>query len=427
MQQSIYPERPILLVDDEPMILLSFSTILRNSGINNFRTIKDSREVMQTLENQPVSAIVLDLSMPHISGIELLGRINESYPEILVIVATATDDIETAVACMRSGAFGYLVKPVEMNQFISTIRQALDTSLPLNEVSSIDKESRLVFLEATVQRLLRERIEWENKAYRLENKIAELKTNSNSVSDNTAQDKTFLRDFGELVRPFIHDIGRPLQAVEGWLRYLTSALSSFNIGGEHAIKVDDILSKCNEELKYIKRLTSKLSALSGKNPEIFSAVNINALICDTIHLVERRYPEITIGLEIDDSSLNIQADASSLEQIITNLAVNAAEACKERSAANYSPRIIIITKLSIEGKSIIIEIKDNGIGMQPDVTNHIYNLHYTTKKTGFGIGLYLTKKAVELHKGEIMCESTPYKGTSFIVTLPILMEDDNAA
>ncbi|MBI5632201.1 MAG: sigma-54-dependent Fis family transcriptional regulator [Nitrospirae bacterium] len=137
MQQPIYPEHPILLVDDEPMILLSFGTILRKSGVNNFQTIEDSRQVMQALEDQPVAAVVLDLSMPHVSGLELLGKINENYPEILVIVVTATDDIETAVACMRSGAFDYLVKPVEMNRFISSIRKALDISSLMNEVSSL--------------------------------------------------------------------------------------------------------------------------------------------------------------------------------------------------------------------------------------------------------------------------------------------------
>jgi len=137
MQQTIYPERPILLVDDEPMILLSFGTILRKSGINNFQTIEDSRDVMAAIEEQPVSTVVLDLNMPHVSGIELLEKINELYPEILVIVVTATDEIETAVTCMRSGAFDYLVKPVEMNRFISSIRKALEISSLMNEVSSL--------------------------------------------------------------------------------------------------------------------------------------------------------------------------------------------------------------------------------------------------------------------------------------------------
>lgn len=137
MPQTIYPERPILLVDDEPMILLSFGTILRKSGINNFLTIEDSRDVMSALEEQQVSVVVLDLNMPQVSGNDLLDKINQNYPEILVIVVTATDEIETAVACMRSGAFDYLVKPVEMNHFISSIRKALEISSLMNEVSSL--------------------------------------------------------------------------------------------------------------------------------------------------------------------------------------------------------------------------------------------------------------------------------------------------
>ncbi|MBI5847656.1 MAG: sigma-54-dependent Fis family transcriptional regulator [Nitrospirae bacterium] len=147
MQQTLYPEYPILLIDDEPMILLSFGTILRKSGINHFQTVEDSRDVLQTLENLQVSAVVLDLTMPHVSGIELLAKINQSYPEILVIVVTATDDIETAVACMRSGAFDYLVKPVEMNRFISSIRKALDISSLISEVSSLKQHLLIDSLE----------------------------------------------------------------------------------------------------------------------------------------------------------------------------------------------------------------------------------------------------------------------------------------
>lgn len=137
MHQNIYPEYPILLVDDEPMILLSFGTILRRSGINNFQTIEDSRDVMRTLENQAVSIVVLDLNMPHVSGIDLLEKINRDYPDTPVIMVTATDDLITAVACMRSGAFDYLVKPVEMSRFVSSINKALEISSLINEVSSL--------------------------------------------------------------------------------------------------------------------------------------------------------------------------------------------------------------------------------------------------------------------------------------------------
>jgi DNA-binding NtrC family response regulator len=137
MQQTIYPLLPILLVDDEPQILLISSVVLRTAGINNFTTVGDSREVMPLLALKDFSLIVIDLSMPHVSGHELLNEINSSFPQVPVIVVTATDDLDTAVDCMRSGAFDYLVKPVDMNRFLTSVKKALEMSALKKEVSSL--------------------------------------------------------------------------------------------------------------------------------------------------------------------------------------------------------------------------------------------------------------------------------------------------
>jgi len=137
METPRYPEKPVLLVDDEPMILLSFGTILRKAGMDNFMTIEDSREVAGLLDKHEFAAIVLDLTMPHVTGREILENIRLSYPDIPVIVATADDDIETAIDCMKNGAFDYLVKPVEMNRFVSSVKKALELSALANEVASL--------------------------------------------------------------------------------------------------------------------------------------------------------------------------------------------------------------------------------------------------------------------------------------------------
>jgi DNA-binding NtrC family response regulator len=137
MPQTIYPEHPVLLIDDEPMILLSFSAVLLKAGMSNFQTVQDGRDVMRVLNEQPVSCVVLDLAMPHISGMELLEQINRSNPDVPVIVMTATENLETAIACMKSGAFDYLVKPVEISRFISSLRKALEISALQSEVSSL--------------------------------------------------------------------------------------------------------------------------------------------------------------------------------------------------------------------------------------------------------------------------------------------------
>ena len=101
---------PVLLVDDEQKILFSYSLILKSVGIDNIVTIEDSRKVMPLLEKNQVAVIVLDLVMPHISGIELLSRLKTEFPHIPVIVISAVSELDSVVKCIQLGAEDYLQK-----------------------------------------------------------------------------------------------------------------------------------------------------------------------------------------------------------------------------------------------------------------------------------------------------------------------------
>jgi DNA-binding NtrC family response regulator len=125
----------VLIVDDEPQILLSCSVLLRSAGIKNVFTIDDSRQLMPLLNKHQISVIILDLSMPYISGKELLNEITQHFPQIPVIIMTAMNDLNTAVECMKSGAFDYLVKPVEKDRFVSSVKKTLELCALRNEVS----------------------------------------------------------------------------------------------------------------------------------------------------------------------------------------------------------------------------------------------------------------------------------------------------
>ncbi len=128
---------PVIVVDDEPQILHSFCVILRSSGIKNVVAIEDSREVMPFIQKNGAALLVLDLSMPHVSGQEILIEMNKNYPEIPVLVVTANYEIGTAVDCMKNGAYDYLVKPVEKNRFVTAIKKTLEMSYLKNQVSSL--------------------------------------------------------------------------------------------------------------------------------------------------------------------------------------------------------------------------------------------------------------------------------------------------
>jgi DNA-binding NtrC family response regulator len=137
MLQTRTQSLPILLVDDEPQLILLARLILEKAGYDAVISVGDSREVLPLLARQEVGAVVLDLLMPHLSGTELLAEINNEYPRVPVIVMTATNDVDTAVRCMKSGAFDYIVKPFEKNRLLSSLEKALETGRLRNEISSL--------------------------------------------------------------------------------------------------------------------------------------------------------------------------------------------------------------------------------------------------------------------------------------------------
>ncbi len=125
MSGKPHPSNPILIVDDEAAILLAIDTALQIAGLSNTLTCQDSRRVMDLLARHPVEVLLLDLTMPHIDGRELLNRVNCEFPEIPVIIVTGAVDVETAVLCMKSGAFDYVIKPVETDRLVSGVNRAV--------------------------------------------------------------------------------------------------------------------------------------------------------------------------------------------------------------------------------------------------------------------------------------------------------------
>ena len=126
MRGTDYPALPMLMVDDEEAWLRSMALMLaRNGGITNVLKCSDSRQVMEILSRQAVSLVLLDLTMPHLSGQDLLQQIGESYPEVPVIILTGRDRVETAVCCIKLGAFDYFVKTSEDDRLLAGVQRAL--------------------------------------------------------------------------------------------------------------------------------------------------------------------------------------------------------------------------------------------------------------------------------------------------------------
>ncbi|WP_136526362.1 sigma-54-dependent transcriptional regulator [Geomonas ferrireducens] len=143
MSEALYPAFGVLLVDDEAPWLRSLRMTLEGPGaISNIMTLTDSREVMGVLDKGHIGLVLLDLTMPYLSGQELLARIAEEHPEVTVVILSGLNQIETAVSCMRLGAFDYLVKTDEEDRILDSVRRAIR----MQELQLENKEMRRRFL-----------------------------------------------------------------------------------------------------------------------------------------------------------------------------------------------------------------------------------------------------------------------------------------
>ncbi|MDZ7815268.1 MAG: sigma-54 dependent transcriptional regulator [Planctomycetota bacterium] len=125
----------VLLIDDEREILRSFSTSLKLSGYRDVFECSDSREALDKVESLAPDVVVLDLIMPHVTGEEVLSEMTANHPDTPVIVVTGNTDVQSAVNCVKLGAFDYITKPVDKARLLTTIEVALRHRRSLAEIN----------------------------------------------------------------------------------------------------------------------------------------------------------------------------------------------------------------------------------------------------------------------------------------------------
>lgn len=126
MNEKKYPEFGILLVDDEPAWLLSLTVALeRCAGITNVVTCQESRKALDMVGKQGIGLVLLDLVMPQLGGEEFLELVREQHPEVATIVISGMNQLETAVRCVKLGAFDYFVKTDEEDRLINGVMRAV--------------------------------------------------------------------------------------------------------------------------------------------------------------------------------------------------------------------------------------------------------------------------------------------------------------
>lgn len=115
----------VLIVDDEPHIREILFRTLRAAGYC-CATAANGEEAFDLVQNDTFHLVLADIMMPGMSGIELLRRIKEAFPDVAVIMATAVDDRATATEALKLGAYGYLIKPFDRNDVLISVENALE-------------------------------------------------------------------------------------------------------------------------------------------------------------------------------------------------------------------------------------------------------------------------------------------------------------
>ena len=105
----------ILVVDDEDIVIRSALRVLASEDYA-LDQARDGAEALRSIEGGNYDVVILDIMMPKVDGIEVLQRVKESHPDIEVIMFTGLAEIDTAVRCMKLGAFDYIAKPFEPDE-----------------------------------------------------------------------------------------------------------------------------------------------------------------------------------------------------------------------------------------------------------------------------------------------------------------------
>ncbi|MFO7915868.1 MAG: sigma-54 dependent transcriptional regulator [Candidatus Krumholzibacteriales bacterium] len=134
----------ILLVDDEDTIRLFLEKTLRDEGYETF-TAENGTRALQIVERELPDLVLLDLKLPDISGLQVLEKVKNEYPEICIVMLTAFGDIETAVSAMKKGAFDFVSKPVNLDQLLFVVEKGLESQRLNRELINLRRRIELDF------------------------------------------------------------------------------------------------------------------------------------------------------------------------------------------------------------------------------------------------------------------------------------------
>jgi signal transduction histidine kinase len=185
-------------------------------------------------------------------------------------------------------------------------------------------------------------------------------------------------------------------------------------GGQLRELITGVSAAALRATEIIKRMRN---LLSGGAPE-HAELDLNQLVRDVVELLgdDAVHRQIQVNYQLDPTGPTVRGDRIQLQQVLINLILNSFDAS---TAIAIGQRSVTVTTKR-QGNNAEICIKDHGPGLAPSVLQRIFEPFYTTKRSGMGIGLYITRAIVVSHGGSITARNYGDHGLSMCVTLPVI-------
>jgi signal transduction histidine kinase len=379
---------------------------------------EDGAQGLVCCQAKSYAAVIIDQTMPGLSGLDVIRSMSEQGPLPPIIMVTGTGDERIAVEAMKLGASDYLVKDLE-GGFINV--------LPLVVRRAIQERRTLLEKRQMEQELAQSR---KMKAIGLlATGIAhEINTPTQYLGDNTR----FLRDAFQHISTLLDDYEHLLEAVrnhevtEDVLQEAEAKLRRSNIDYWTA-EIPQAIQQSLDGVQHVAGIVGAMKEFSHPDAIEKKPADLNHVIENTIMLCYNEWKYVAdVTTDFDEQLPLFYCQPSDINRVVLNLMVNAAHAIGEANHRGADGKGKITVRTRHDGPWMEIRVEDTGTGIPPEIRDRVFDLFFTTKDVGQGTGQGLAIAlaiVVENYGGTIDFESEVGRGTTFIVRLPIQREE----
>lgn len=235
-----------------------------------------------------------------------------------------------------------------------------------------------------------------------------------------------LAHLGSLTSSLAHELRNPLNAIKANLQLMEEDLLRDESGeGPHTRRVRRLLG----EVERLDRILGGFLAFVRGEELRFERRDLGLVLRDVVHLITPQADAEGVTVLADaDASVEAEIDAESLKQALLNLAMNGLQSMADENG-KARPGATLMLRLSevaaspedaaVPGPVAVIDVVDTGKGIPREEQGQIFELFYTTRDGGTGVGLAVVDRVVRGHRGAIRLESEPGRGTRFRIVLPL--------